>query len=144
MKIVDVNVLVYAASLESSHHKTLHKWWEAAMNGDETIGLCWQTLTGFIRVMTHPRIVANPVPLKDCVDRVNLWIDHRTTQLISESENHWSAYQSLMLDSNAVGKLSTDAYLAALAISRGATLVSCDADFSRFRYLRWENPLTPS
>ena len=33
-----------------------------------------------------------------------------------------------------------DAHLAALAISHGATLVSCDADFGRFRHLRWEDP----
>lgn len=141
MKIIDVNILVYVASLESAHHKTLHKWWETAMNGDEKIGLCWPTITGFIRVMTHPRIMANPVPLKDCLERVNQWIDHRATHLIDETQNHWSAYQTVLLDSNAIGKLTTDAYLAALAISRGATLVSCDTDFARFRHLRWENPL---
>jgi toxin-antitoxin system PIN domain toxin len=141
MKIVDVNVLVYIASLESPHHKTLHQWWETAMNGDETIGLCWHTLVGFIRVMTHPRIVAKPVPLKDCLDRVDQWIEHRATQLIYEAKDHWLAYKNVLLESKVIGKLSTDAHLAALAISRGATLVSCDTDFARFRHLRWENPL---
>jgi uncharacterized protein len=38
------------------------------------------------------------------------------------------------------GNLTTDAYLAALAVSLGAKLVSCDADFGRFPSLRWENP----
>ena len=42
------------------------------------------------------------------------------------------------------GNLTADAHLASLAISRGAVLVSCDADFSRFRGLRWENPLLAS
>jgi hypothetical protein len=37
--------------------------------------------------------------------------------------------------------LTTDAHLAALAISHGAVLVSCDNDFSRFKGLRLENPL---
>ncbi len=35
----------------------------------------------------------------------------------------------------------TDAHLAALAISHGAALISCDNDFMRFKGLRWENPL---
>jgi predicted nucleic acid-binding protein len=39
------------------------------------------------------------------------------------------------------GNLTTDAHLAALAISHGAVLVSCDADFARFPKLRWPNPL---
>jgi predicted nucleic acid-binding protein len=39
------------------------------------------------------------------------------------------------------GSLTTDAHLAALAISHNATLVSCDTDFARFKRLRWENPL---
>ena len=42
------------------------------------------------------------------------------------------------------GNLTTDAHLAALAIGRGATLVSCDNDFARFGDLRLENPLSPS
>jgi predicted nucleic acid-binding protein len=85
--------------------------------------------------------MAKPVPLIDCLDRVEQWIEHRATQLIYETEDHWLAYKSLMLEAKAVGKLSTDAHLAALAISRGATLVSCDTDFARFRHLKWENPL---
>ena len=37
--------------------------------------------------------------------------------------------------------LIPDAALAALAIEYGVTLISTDADFARFRELRWENPL---
>jgi len=31
----------------------------------------------------------------------------------------------------------------ALALSHDAVLVSCDADFARFKGLRWESPLQP-
>ncbi len=37
--------------------------------------------------------------------------------------------------------LTTDAHLAALALSHDAVLVSSDADFARFRGLRLLNPL---
>jgi hypothetical protein len=39
------------------------------------------------------------------------------------------------------GNLTTDAHLAALAIENQAELHSTDADFARFRGLRWTNPL---
>ena len=35
------------------------------------------------------------------------------------------------------------AYLATLAIERGYTLCSTDADFARFPDLKWTNPLRP-
>jgi predicted nucleic acid-binding protein len=38
------------------------------------------------------------------------------------------------------GNLASDAHLGALALSHGATLVSCDGDFARFPGLRSENP----
>lgn len=141
MKIVDVNVLIYAASRESQHHPRSLAWWESAMNGTEIIGLSWQTLSGYIRIVTHPKLLSNPIPRDQCLDQVSTWINHRRIEVVRETDNHWTVYKDLIVDSNAVGKLSTDAHLAALAISRGATLVSCDTDFARFRHLRWENPL---
>jgi hypothetical protein len=40
-----------------------------------------------------------------------------------------------------LGSLATDLRLAALAIEHQAELCSNDADFARFRGLRWRNPL---
>jgi predicted nucleic acid-binding protein len=34
-----------------------------------------------------------------------------------------------------------DAYLAALAIEQGATLITADGDFARFAGLRFKNPV---
>ena len=41
-----------------------------------------------------------------------------------------------LIDIAAAGNLSTDAHLATIAISQGATSVSCASDFSRFKSLR--------
>ena len=40
----------------------------------------------------------------------------------------------------AKGNLVTDAYLAALAIEKGAELITSDRDFSRFPGLKWQAP----
>jgi len=47
----------------------------------------------------------------------------------------------LIEDHQIRGALVTDAQLAALAIDHGVALASTDADFARFRELRWINPL---
>jgi len=41
-----------------------------------------------------------------------------------------------------LGALTSDAHLAALAIEHGATLCTCDRDFTRFPGLRILNPLS--
>ncbi|MBM4090479.1 MAG: type II toxin-antitoxin system VapC family toxin [Planctomycetes bacterium] len=54
---------------------------------------------------------------------------------------HRRIFRSLLQASGTAGNLTTDAYLAALAIGHGAVIVSCDRDFARFPGLRWEHPL---
>ena len=60
---------------------------------------------------------------------------------IEPGENHWPILRTLLRDQGIAGNLTNDAHLAALCIERGATLHSADGDFSRFKGLRWENPL---
>jgi predicted nucleic acid-binding protein len=46
-----------------------------------------------------------------------------------------------MRDGQAAGPLVMDAVLAAIALEHGATLYTTDRDFSRFRGIKWTNPL---
>ena len=47
----------------------------------------------------------------------------------------------MLRSGNAVGNLVSDAHLAALAVEHNCVLHSTDADFSRFRGLKWKNPI---
>lgn len=49
----------------------------------------------------------------------------------------------MLRSGNAVGNLVSDAHLAALAVEHNCVLQSTDADFSRFRGLKWKNPIGP-
>lgn len=60
---------------------------------------------------------------------------------VREKDDHWETLKSLLRDTSTAGNLTTDAHLAALALSHDAVLVSCDGDFARFKGLRWEHPL---
>jgi predicted nucleic acid-binding protein len=62
-------------------------------------------------------------------------------RIVREKEDHWETFRRLLTDSGTAGNLTTDAHLAALAITHDATLVSADADFGRYPQLRWKNPL---
>jgi predicted nucleic acid-binding protein len=49
--------------------------------------------------------------------------------------------RDLLLPLGTGGNLTSDAYLAALALDHGAELCSSDHDFGRFRHLKWRDPL---
>jgi hypothetical protein len=68
MMLPDVNVLVYAHREDSQHHAGCRAWVEAMVNGDESYGLSELVLSGFLRVVTHPRVFAEPSPLADALE----------------------------------------------------------------------------
>lgn len=144
MKLVDVNVLLYAVNEEAHQHTTVRRWWERALRGDETIGLPWLVLSGFLRLSTHPRVFPQPLSVDTALEKVDAWLSARPVAAISEKPGHWPVLRRLMADAGTAGNLTTDTHLAALAITHDAALVSCDGDFTRFGGLRWENPLSAS
>jgi toxin-antitoxin system PIN domain toxin len=140
MKLVDVNILAYVVNRQDDRHQTVLAWWTQALRGSEALALPWVVISGFLRISTHPRVFPNPLSTTQALERVQSWLDHPTIGIISESDDHWPILHQLIRDSGITGKTITDAHLAAMAMSRRATLVSCDRDFARFRQLRWENP----
>jgi toxin-antitoxin system PIN domain toxin len=140
MKLVDLNILLYALNRDMPRHETVRSWWEATLSGDEPIGLAWMVLLGFLRLATNPHVFSSPLTSSQAIERVDAWLTHPNTRVVHETEEHWHILKSLLDQTGTAGNLTTDAHLAALAMSLGATLVSCDTDFGRFPHLRWENP----
>ena len=56
MILLDVNVLVYAHRRDIPDHPAYLRWLEALINSDQAYGMVDLVLSGFIRVVTHPRI----------------------------------------------------------------------------------------
>lgn len=140
MKLVDLNVLLYAVNRDAPCHDAVRSWWEAAVADDEPLGLPWIVLLGFLRLATSARVFAKPLTPGQAIERIDAWLSCRNVRLVHETEDHWRILKELLDRTGTAGNLTTDAHLAALAISLGATLASCDADFGRFSSLRWVNP----
>jgi uncharacterized protein len=140
MKLVDLNVLLYAIHRQAPQHEKVRRWWEAALPGDEPIGLAWPVIAGFLRLSTSARVFVKPLAPGEAIERVDAWLAHPNTHVVCETEEHWRIFRELLEQTGTAGNLTTDAHLAALAISLGAKVASCDADFGRFPGLRWENP----
>lgn len=141
MKVIDVNVLIYAANSDSVHHEICRNWIEAGLSGTEIVSFPWTVLLAFIRITTHGRILAKPLPTNRALQYIDEWLSQPPAEIIHPGRSHWSVLRALLSASGTAGNLTQDAHLAALAIEHGATLVSTDNDFLRFSGLSVENPL---
>ncbi len=144
MKIVDLNVLLYAVNASAPQHAAALKWWERTLNGDEQVGLAWPILLGFLRLTTRPGLLPRPLKPRQALQVVGVWLAHPMTTIVHPGDAHWSILQRLLEEAGMAGNLTTDAHLAALALEYRATLCSTDADFGRFRGLERQNPLERS
>jgi uncharacterized protein len=142
VKLPDVNLFVYAYDLSSPRNVSALGWLEETLSGSETVALAWPTLLGFVRISTNPRIFEQALTPEEALDLVDNWLDLPPVTVVHPTHRHAAVLRDLLAPLGTAGNLTSDAHLAALAIEHGATLCSCDNDFSRFRGLRWEDPLT--
>ena len=68
MIVVDVNVLVYAYREDAPQHRAFRSWLEKTIGGDESFGSFDLILSGFLRVVTHPRVFSPPSPVAHALD----------------------------------------------------------------------------
>lgn len=141
MVLPDVNVLVYAHREDAANHPAYRAWMEGVVNGDEAYGISELVLSGFIRVVTHPKVFNKPSPLADALAFAEQLHDQPNSILVEPGPRHWEIFRDLCVQGGVKGNLVPDAYLAALAIESGCEWITTDRDFSRFRGLRWRPPL---
>lgn len=141
MIVPDVNLLIHAYNSGSPVHARARSWWEAALSNPAPVGLPWAVVLGFIRIATHPGILADPLTPGAACEHAEAWLDQPQVLLLHPGEGHAAILFGLLRGLGAAGNLTTDAHLAALAIEHQAELHSTDADFARFPGLKWRNPM---
>ena len=135
-----MNVLVYAHRADTAQHAACRGWLEGVVNGEEAYGMSELVLSGFVRVVTHPKVFTRPSRMADALAFAEQLLGPASCVPVAPGPRHWEIFRRLCLASGAKGNLVPDAYLAALAIESGCEWVTTDRDFSRFAGLRWRHP----
>lgn len=142
MILPDVNVLVYAYRREAPHHERYAAWLDRLARGADDLALVDVVLTGFIRVVTNPRIVADPAPTSAALGFVDALRAAHRGRWLPPTEAAWSQLGRLVTtDAPLRGNLVPDAWLAALALAHGCRLATADRGFARFENLDWFTPV---
>ena len=141
MILPDLNILLYAHNETSAHHSRIGLWVTNYIDSGEAIILTWPVLWGFVRIATNVRAYPGAITIDRACLVLRDWMGLPQSRMVGPGSKHVDLLQQLIVDGQATGPRVSDAVLAAIAIEYGATLVSTDRDFLRFRGLRLLNPL---
>jgi toxin-antitoxin system PIN domain toxin len=141
MKLCDINFLIYAHRAESSEHEAYAAYVRKLADGPSSFGLSESVLSGFVRIVTNPKIFKKPTPGKTAFEFCDSLRRRPQAVVLRPGERNWQIFRKLCESLPAQGKLVADAWHAALAIEHGCEWVSTDGDFARFPGLNWSHPL---
>ena len=140
MHLADANVLLYAINPSTAQHRRARDWLDDALGGTETVGFTWTVLLAFIRISTSPAIFERPLEASVACEVVRAWLSRSSAAIVEPTSRHLDVLAGLLAEAGTAGNIVPDAHLAAIAVEHGATVVSFDADFSRFAGVRWSRP----
>jgi len=111
------------------------------VSSDAAFGVADLVLSGFLRVVTHPRVFTPPTPIGDALEFAEALRAQPNAVAVAPGPRHWGIFTRLCRATGAKGNLVADVYLAALAIESGSDWITTDGDYGRFPGLRWRHPL---
>jgi len=142
MFLMDVNVLVYAHREDTLEHSAYRKWLESTLNDIVSYGYSELVLSGFLRVVTHPRIFEVPSALSSAVRFANQVREPQNAVCLAPGPMHWKIFLGCIEQIDAKGNDIADAYHAALAMEWNCIWVTTDKGFKRFKGLKVRHPLS--
>ncbi len=141
MILLDVNLLLYSQMNSMPEHVQANAWLQRQFDSGMRIGLPWDSLLGFVRLASNPRMFLRPLPVTAGWQQVRVWLGASAVWIPEPTERHVEVLDDLFESARIGTRDVMDAHLAALAIEHGLVLCSNDTGFARFAKLRWLNPL---
>lgn len=144
MFVVDTNVLVYAADLDSPFHlpcrARLQEWYGRASAWYVTWGILYE----FLRVTTHPRVFRRPWSLAQAWEFVDTLLVSDALGILAPTQRHAAVAADVFAElPQLAGNLVHDAHTAVLMREHGIRRIyTRDTDFHRFPFLEPIDPTT--
>ena len=129
----DVNVLVATARADHPHHAQAHAWLTQAIapaRGKTGLRVMSMVVSGFLRVMTHPKTFKPPTPTASAAAFLDALLALPGVALMPV-QGEWPQLRSLCLDKTLSGNAIPDAWIAACVLQHGETLATFDRDFTQ-------------
>ena len=143
MLLVDTNVLVYAANIDSQFHEPCRDWLARQRARPDAWYTTWPVLYEFLRVTTHPRVMRRPWSAAAAWQFVTALLASPGLGVLVQTQRHAEVAGNVMSElPHLAGNLLHDAHTAILMREHGVRRICTrDADFTRFPFLEVIDPL---
>lgn len=143
MLLVDTNVLVYAANVDSQFHEPCRDWLARQRARPDAWYTTWPVLYEFLRVTTHPRVMRRPWTAAAAWQFVTALLASPGLGVLVQTQRHAEVASNVMSElPHLAGNLLHDAHTAILMREHGVRRICTrDADFTRFPFLEVIDPL---
>ena len=141
MIVLDANLLLYAYNSRAPNHAQARHWVEDVFSGTEAVGLPWQTVSAFLKIITNRQLIGERLSMEEAAAVVEEWAAMPVVHLLAPGVRHWAFFRRMLVEGKVSGPMTTDAQLAALTMENGGVLYTADRDFARFPGLKWVDPL---
>jgi hypothetical protein len=131
---------VYAYAEAAPRHTEFRDWLRATVESESAFAISDLVLSGFVRVITNPRVFDPPMPTERAISAADALRSRANCVVVSPGDRHWEIFLRLCREGGVKGNLVSDAYFAALAIETGSEWITTDSDYARFPGLRWRHP----
>lgn len=116
MKLLDLNVLIYAHRRDFEQHQEYASWLGTVASGGGAFGASELVLSGFVRVVTNPRIYRVPTSVETALNFVASLRGAPNYVQLAPGLHHWRIFEDLLRRHHLAGNDVPDAYHAALAL----------------------------
>ena len=137
MDLPDNNILINAFRPDTRHHVRAKTWLEKSLNNSLSIRLFPTIETGFLRVVTHPKIFNMPSTLHEAREFLSDLCLLPQVDMCPWTASARDLWIKLCQELKLSGNDCNDAMLAAVAMDRGLRIVTFDRGFERFKKLQW-------
>jgi toxin-antitoxin system PIN domain toxin len=141
--VVDTNVLVYAADVDSQFHRPCREWLERQRQRPDAWYTTWSIVYEFLRVTTHPRVMRRPWSAAGAWEFVAALLASPGFGILLPTQRHADIAKQVISDlPHLVGNLIHDAHTAILMREHGiARICTRDTDFNQFPFVDVIDPL---
>jgi toxin-antitoxin system PIN domain toxin len=137
---VDANVLIYATNERDPVHAQARALVERLMAGPEIAYLFWPALMGYLRIVTQPRLLPDPLTAAEAMGNVARLVAPPHVRTPGERDGFWELFRATA-DGSIRGNDVPDAHLATLMRQHGVgTIYTRDRGFRRYDGIRMEDP----
>lgn len=129
----DVNVLVAASRQDHPHHEQARVWLEEALAKStygRTLVLLPMVASGFLRLVTHPKVFIEPTPIDAALAFLRAVLNSPGVSLLALGKE-WAAFEQLCAQGKLTGNAIPDAWIAAATQSNHLHLVTFDKGFRK-------------